>query len=554
MVEHTSLKTFNEQLYENEKQYADMVYLRQPINGVWHEYTWKEVMLQARKITAFLKTMGLKKGDTVGILSKNCAEWFISDFAIAIGGFISVPLFSTQHHDTINYVLDHAEVKAIFVGKLDNWQEQEKGIPDHIIRIAFPYDNPMPAKYQWKDILSDYEPDMTNYVPKMKDLYTIMYTSGTTGGPKGVMIPFEAQANLMAVASTDPIFNQAEHQHYISYLPLGHIFERMAIETTSIFKKTTVSFVESLQTFAHNLEDTSPTMFVAAPRIWTQFQKGVLAKIPQNKLNILLHIPFISGLIKKKVKQSLGLSRAYCCLSGSAPLSLALIEWYMKLGIEIDEGYGRTEDLAYISVNRPGEAVFGTVGKARPGVEIKLGPNNELLTRSKMMMTGYYKNPEATKAVFTEDGFLRTGDEARIDSNGFLTILGRVNDPFKTDKGEFVNPIPIEGMFAKNNLIEQLCLIGLTLPQPVLLVVLSEAAKKASRENVVTSLQLTLDSINPHLTKFEKVTHIIVVKEPWTPENDLLTPTLKLKRNSIHAKYIDLAHKIAEVPQTIIWE
>lgn len=550
----TPIKTFNEYLYENEVSRADRVYLRQPINGVWHEFTWAEVMRQARILVTFLKDLGLKPGDKVSILSKNCAEWFICDFAIAMGGFISIPLYAAQSSDTIRFVLEHAEVKAIFVGKLDNWGPQEAGIPDHIIRASFPYDNPMPAKYHWDDIMKNYEPDPGHFVPKPEDLYTIIYTSGTTGNPKGVMISHRTQANLIMGLATHPMLTALDHHDFISYLPLGHIFERSVIESTSLYHDITISFVESLQTFAKNLEDISPTIFHAAPRILTQLQKGVLTKLPQKKLDFLLKIPIISGLIKKKIKHALGLSRAIWVISGSAPLSKELIDWFAKLDIHIDEGYGRTEDLAYCSTLLPYENAPGSVGKPHPGIEIRLSEGDELQTRSNVMMDGYYKNEEATKAAFTKDGFLRTGDQARIDENGFIYILGRIQDPFKTDKGEFVNPVKIEPMFAKNTLIEQMCLIGYTLPQPILIAVLSQAARALPKQKIEKSLMDSLNEINVGLTKFEKVTHIIVAKDAWAPENDLLTPTFKMKRHNIHAKYIDLAHKIAEGEEVIVWE
>jgi long-chain acyl-CoA synthetase len=553
MNNNKTLKTFNEFLYENEKKWADMVYLRQPIAGAWRDLTWKETMLRARKIAAFLKSLGLKKGDRVSIFSKNCAEWFIADFAISMGGFVSVPLFATQHPDNIRYVLDHAEVKAIFVGKLDNWPIQEPGISDHIIRIAFPYENPMPAKYQWNDLLAEFKPDMDNYVPELDDLYTIMYTSGTTGNPKGAMIDYRALAHAPEMIYAEGIFTKEELNIFFSYLPLGHIFERMALEYNSILTKSTVAFTESLATFAQNLQDISPTFFIAVPRIWTQFQKIILTKMPQHKLDILLKIPIISYLIKRKIKGALGLSRSVNA-SGSAPLSPAVMEWYNKLGIEIDEGYGRTEDLTYVSVNKPGHQRIGTVGTVRPGIEVKIAENGEILTRSKMMMTGYYKDIEATKQVFTKDGFLKTGDEGKFDAEGNLIILGRINDSFKTDKGEFVNPIPIEGKFGENSLLEQTCLIGLNLPQPALLVVLSEPATKMDPKAVTKSLKSSLDSINPNLTKYEKVSHVFVVKEGWTPENGLLTPTLKMKRKSLHEKYIQLAQANMDNKEAVVWE
>lgn len=554
MADNNKPKLFNELLFENEKKYADVVYLRQPIKGVWYDITWSETMLRARKVTTFLKKLGLKKGDKVSIFSKNCAEWFIADFAIALGGFISVPLYATQHKDNIRYVLDHAEVKVIFVGKLDNWQDQQTGIPDHITRIAFPYENSMPASYQWNDILAENEPDMENYVPKPDDLYTIMYTSGTTGNPKGVMIDFQAQANMSNTNAQEPNFLPNEINVWFSYMPLGHIFERSALEYISVLYPSRVGFAESLATFQKDLAEISPTIFYSVPRLWSQFQKGVLAKIPQHKLDILLKIPIVNYFIKKKIKNALGLGKTRLFGSGSAPLSPAIIEWYKTIGIEILEGYGRTEDLTVVAISKSGKQKIGYVGPARPGVEVKISEEGELLTRSNMMMRGYYKDPEATQKAFTKDGFLRTGDLAEIDEEGSIRILGRVGDSFKTDKGEFVAPIPIEGKFGNNTYIEQLCLIGLTLPQPVLLVVLSETARKTNKEVVEKSLKETLMAINPGLTNFEKVSHILIVKEYWTPENNLLTPTLKMKRASLQAKYIDFAHKAILNPDPIVWE
>lgn len=552
------LKTFQEWLYYNEEHQSDLIYLRQPIKDVWYDLTWKETMLRARKVTTFLKSLGLKKGDKVCIFSKNCAEWFITDFAIAMGGFISVPLFSTQHRDNIRYVLEHSESKAIFVGKLDDWTEQEKGIPENVIRIDFPYDNSMPAQYHWNDILRDYKPDMGNFIPDLDDLYTIVYTSGTTGNPKGAMITYRAQANVpILTRDTEKSFPREkvpEHFNLISYLPLGHITERMLIEYLSTVRKTTVSFSESLEKFPQNLRDISPNWFVAVPRLWTQFQKAILAKIPQRKLNILLKIPILNRIIRNKIKAQMGFSKTVVFASGSAPLSAELIKWYANLDIEIQEGYGRTEDLAMVSRPIPGVQRLGTVGLPMVGVEVKISDEGEVLTKSAAMMTGYYKNPEATAAVFTSDGFLHSGDRGTLDSEGYLIILGRLTDSFKTDKGEFVNPTPIEGKFLGNEFIEQACLIGYTLPQPVLLVVLSDKAKQTDRVFVKQELRQLLKSVNPDLTKFEKISHMIVLKSGWSPENNFLTPTLKLRRAVIHDYYIELARKQKDSKEPVVWE
>jgi len=554
MNNNKTLKTLNEILYENEKKWADVVYLRQPVHGKWHTYTWRETMLRARKMAAFLKSIGLQKGDKVAIFSKNCAEWFMADFAIALGGFVSVPLFATQHSENIRYVLTHAEVKAIFVGKLDNWAAQEPAIDKDIPRIAFPYEGGMPAQYLWNDIINDTEPQTENYIPDLEDIYTIIYTSGTTGNPKGAVIPFKAFAYAARTYNKEIFFSTLEHNILISYLPLGHIFERVAIEYSSIISKSTVSFVESLATFAQNLKDISPTHFIAVPRIWMQFQKGILAKLSQRKLDILLNIPIINRLIKRKIKAGLGLTNAIYICSGSAPISPYILEWYSKLGIIICEGYGRTEDLAILTINYPDSRCIGSVGKVRPEVEIKIDDNGEILTRSKSIMSGYYKDPEATSKMFTEDGYMRSGDKGHFNKEGYLFITGRINDTFKTDKGEFINPALIESQFLANSFIEQICLIGLNLSQPVLLVVLSESAKNSRKQVILEQMQRSMESINSGLARHEQVSHIIIVNDNWTPENNLLTPTMKLKRHLIHDKFITLAQKISDAKELVIFE
>jgi len=550
-------KVLTEYLYENEVRWADIVYLRQPIGGVWHEFTWQETMRRARKVTTFLKSLGLQKGDKIAILSKNCAEWIMADFAITMGGFVSVPLYVAQLPDSIRFILTHAEVKAIFVGKLDNWEKLESAIPSNITRIDFPYENPMPANYHWNEILDRFEPHKENYVPARQDLYTILYTSGTTGDPKGVMITFDSIAHFLEIAQKNPVLDECNHQYYMSYMPLGHILERLVLEGSSLYKETTISFPESLDTFAQNLRDTSPTIFIAPPRIWDLFRKEILAQISEKVICFLLSVPIVSYLLKRKIKKQIGLSRAYWCISGSARLSMRTLNWYKRIGIEICEGYGLTEDLTYCTMQLPGETVPGTVGKAQPGTTIKLGDNNEILIKSKIMMAGYFKAPEATQEAFTEDGFFRTGDKGTIDENGYLTINGRLKDPFKTDKGEFVNPIRIEEMFDENPFIDHMCLIGMTLPHPVLLVTISQPVLMLqTKEQLTKSLLRTLNQINPDLASFEKVSHVIICKDPWSTDNGLLTPTHKIKRAALHQKYIRLARKVSngtDYPK-VYWE
>jgi len=548
------IKTFNEYLYDNEKQWADVVFLRQPIHGEYREFTWKEVMDQARRVTTQLKKLGLKKGDKVSILSKNCAEWVIAKFAILLGGYILVPLYATQHKNTVRYILDHAEVKAIFVGKLDNPDYYEDAIPEHMPRIAFPYENPMKAELHWDQILAENEPEKENYVPDPQDLYMIMYTSGTTGNPKGVMITFEARSYYSYIRDNEENrFLDDENEYVFSYLPLGHIAE-MSLLYLGVTDKITFTYSESLDTFFENLKNCRPTFFFAVPRIWTQFQKLILSKSSEEEFERLITDPREGKMTAKAILAEIGLDRCKYPFTGAAPITIELIQWYKKLGLDLSEVYGQTENLAVTATSYGHPFKLGTVGRPYKKVEVKISDEGEILTRSKATMLGYYKNPEATAASFTEDGFLKSGDMGKFDEEGNLIVLGRIKDPFKTAKGEYVNPIPIEAKFSKNSYIEQACLIGLGLPQPILLVVLSAIAKTSERKDVEQSLKKTLNSINKDLTKFEKVSHIIIVKDVWTAENELLTATLKMKRNVIHAKYIDLAQNVIKSLDPVVWE
>lgn len=549
--------TLNEHLFRNEKKWANDIYLRQPINGQWHDFTWAEVVLQARKVAHFLQNSGLKKGDKIAIYSKNCAEWFIADFAISLAGMVSVPLFANLSESKIEYILEHAEVKAIFVGKLDQWDKANKVISSKITRIAFPYENAMPAQYQWNQVIADTEPLKENYLPDPEDIYTIVYTSGTTGMPKGAMLSYRAFASVIEPFVEDDKNGAGIYPsgaRAMSYLPLAHIFERVVIENISVAIKSTVSFVESIDTFLRNLQETAPTLFQSVPRLWVQFQQGVLHKIPQEKLDKLLKIPLVSRLLKFMIRRSLGLHKSLFNASGSAPLSPSVIQWYKTIGIDIYEGYGSTENSAVVCFEAVGDHKDGYVGRPRRGVEVRLGENNELLVRTDALMTGYYKDEEATKKAFTSDGFYKTGDKVEIDEEGRIKILGRVSEEFKTDKGEFINPIPIEKAFAKNHLVEQHCLIGARLPFTVMLVNLSAAAKKMDKKLVEKNLEHTLFEVNKHLTKFEAIKHVYITQEDWTTENEMLTPTLKLRRTQIAEKYTDLIRPLIESKEAILWE
>ncbi|MCF6223636.1 MAG: AMP-binding protein [Flavobacteriaceae bacterium] len=323
----------------------------------------------------------------------------------------------------------------------------------------------------WEELVRTNAPLQEFSMPKKEDLLTIIYTSGTTGTPKGVM---HTVGNF--VESSTVLLNVIDvpkNSRSFSYLPLAHVAERIGA-MNSLFLGSSISFFQSLETFASDLEKTQPQIFFAVPRIWCKFQENILATVPQKKLDFLLKIPIINGILKNKFKQKLGLKEAVYILSGAAPLAKSLVLWFETIGITIHQVYGMTEDSVISHFNLVGKNKPGTVGRALPGVQTKLSEEGEICLKNNCLMKGYYKAPEITAAVFDKEGYLQTGDIGEYDDEGYLTITGRVKDQFKTDKGKYISPAPIELEISKNENIEQICIVGTGIPQPIALVTLSE--------------------------------------------------------------------------------
>ena len=518
-------------LYKWELLKPNEIYLSQPINNIWHNWTWKEFGLEVRKMAAYIHSLNLQKNSKIALLSKNCAHWLMADMAIMMSGHVSVPLYPNLNSETLSKILNHSESQLIFVGKLDNFDKMKDGIPSGMDCITFPfYSEDYP---RWDHLLKEINPLSDNILRGSKELATIIYTSGTTGDPKGVMHNF-----FNFSFSTTNAVNVLELNNgtFFSYLPLCHIAERLLVQMGSLYSGGKVHFAESLDTFSINLQESSPSVFLGVPRIWSKFQQGILKKVPQWKLNILLSIPFVSSLIKKKIIKGLGLNNAKNTFTGAAPTPISLIKWFSRLGINIQEAYAMTENTCYSHVSLKEKIKIGSVGQALPLCEIKLSDKNEILIKHDALMNGYYKDTIETQKTII-NGWLYTGDEGEIDANDFLTITGRVKDIFKTSKGKYVAPSPIEMMLSANKNIEQVCVVGTELPQPIAIIVLSQSGKDKSTDVLISSLNLTLDIVNPKLDSHEKLHNFVVVNDSWTVENKLLTPTMKIKRNAIEKIY-----------------
>jgi long-chain acyl-CoA synthetase len=549
-----------QRLYHWEKTAPDRVALTQPLGGgALRDYTWREVMDQSRRMAAHLMSLGLKPGDKVALISKNTAHWLMSDFAIWLAGCVSVPLYPTLAAGTIRQILEHSEAKLLFVGKLDGWEGMKPGIPAGLPCISHPL-SPEDAKKSyptWDDIVGRTEPLQGHPVRDADDLNTIMYTSGTTGAPKGVMHTFGNFA--MAVEQGLKRIPLREDGRMLSYLPLSHVVERALVEHGQLATGMHVYFAESLDTFTADLQRARPTVFFSVPRLWVKFQQGVQAKMPPAKLNRLLKIPILGGIVRRKVLHALGLQDCLFAAGGAAPMPLELLRWYERLGLRVAEGYGMTENLGATHITLGDPESFGTVGRPYDSVQCRIDPaNGEIQCKAPWNMLGYYKEPEMTRATIDPDGWLHTGDKGAVDDQGRLKITGRVKDLFKTSKGKYVAPAPIEDRLVMHSAVEACCVTGANLGQPLALLMLNvDAAKKvadaAGKSELEASLTQHLNEVNQTLDPHEQLDCLVVMTEAWTVDNDLITPTFKVKRNRVEDMFARNYDTWVGMRKKVVW-
>ena len=507
-------------------------YLVQPLpDGSVQRLTWAEVGEQARRAAGYLASLQLPAGSCIGLLAPNCAHWIVADLAIWMAGHVSVPLHPGLTVDFISQVARHADLSAVFLGRLEGWPSQSAGLPDELVRLALPQGPEEAGVLPWSE-LQQHSP-LEPHKPAADQPATIIYTSGTTGVPKGVVLSFASMC--LAASNFLRLFTISASDRMLSCQSFSHIGERQFIEMTSLLGGQQVFFVERAASFLEDCRRARPTLFIASPRVWQDCMDACDRRWPARWQGALLRLPVLGPRQGRRVLAYLGLDQVRYAVSGAARLSPALQRRFAEFGLQVVEAYGMTENCGYSHLGRPSKTRPGFIGLPNPGVECRLGEQGELLVRSKTLMLGYHKDPARTAEVLDEDGFLHTGDAAEIDQEGFLRLTGRLRDTFKTSQGRYVIPAPIEQRLMDDALIEEACVVGQDLPQPLALVRLAAglSADKITRDR----LQTLFESVNETLPVYERLGCLVVVQSAWDIAGGFRTPTLKLRRNVVEATY-----------------
>ncbi|MBK7087089.1 MAG: long-chain fatty acid--CoA ligase [Flavobacteriales bacterium] len=551
--------------------------------GQWRPYSTQELIDLSEQLALGLLALGVLPGDTVAICSGNRSEWCLVDQAILRIGAITVPIYPTSSKEDYLYILQHAQVKVCFTANAEiHAKAAQPGCPEH----QFTFDA-VPGARLWSEVAkmgrqAD-KPLLHGYEARVKrsDLATIIYTSGTTGRPKGVMLSHDnILSNVEGSATRFPVDATAKA---ISFLPLSHIYERMLMY---LYMRVGVSiyFQESLEDLGDRIREVQPHVFTAVPRLLEKIYDKIVAKgedLTGVKRKLFfwaldlglryevhgrspwynLQLALARKLIFSKWQAALG-GNVKICASGSAALQPRLARVFNAAGIPLMEGYGLTESSPVISVNdmRNDGLRFGTVGKLIPGVQVRIAADGEILAKGPNIMMGYYKEPELTKEALDAEGWLHTGDIGELDADGFLKITDRKKEIFKTSGGKYVAPQVLENKLKASRFIEQAMVIGENRKFPAALIVPNFGFLKdyceikgipfESREQVIADKRI-VDRIFEEVTKadadkghWEQVKKIALLPQEMSIEGGELTPSMKLRRKPILAKYADIVERI----------
>jgi long-subunit acyl-CoA synthetase (AMP-forming) len=542
-----------EDFFRHEREQPDRIYLVQPLaEGRKQELSWAEVGDQVRRFAGWLLQQQLPPRSHIAILSKNCAHWIIADLAIWMAGHVSVPLQPTLSPPALRQIVEHAQTRMVIVGKLDDWQELRSGLPVSLPWVGLPLASPDPELIPWARLQEESTP-LQEAVPRDRgELATIMYSSGTTGLPKGCMLSFDSM--YFAAKNYLRLFLTTETDRVLSWLPLSHIAERQFIEMQSLLSGMTVYFAHSRASFIRDIRRARPTLFLGTPATWHQIRQGVQQQMQQRMLNRALAIPLIRKRAALRMLDQTGLNQVRFAVVCGDTTPTQTMDWYHRIGVRLFEIYGLTENCGYSHVGRPGRFRPGWCGLPNPGVECRIDEQGQLLVRSRATMLGYFKNPARTAAVLDADGFLQTGDRGEIDQEGFLRLSGRMTDLFHTSDGRLVVPQPIEHELLTHPLVEYACVVGQGLPQPLALLTLTEQARQLPHHEVERELEALLQRVNREMSRHEQLACMVVISDAWHRDAEATTATMLLRRGVIRARYHEFLGDWLVSGSTIVWQ
>jgi long-chain acyl-CoA synthetase len=595
------VQTLCDLFYRSVDTYRKPAHLQYKQDGQWRSISSEQLRVAVEELSMGLRALGVERRDRVAILSENRPEWAFADLAVLTAGAVDVPIYPTLTAAQVQHVLEDSGCKAVFVSNTTHESkvaEIRARLPQlqHVIRMddgtgrqsnVLTLDE---VRAKGRGPLAQ-EPDAVRKrasAVKADDLATLIYTSGTTGQPKGVMLLHSnIVSNVLAGLSIFDGVGPADT--HLSFLPLCHILERMGGLYVMIHTGATIAYAESIDTVPANMLEVRPTVMIAVPRffekVYLRVQEKVAADPPARQrifrwalgvgrerfahqvartrpgLGLRLRHKLADRLVFAKVKERTG-GRMRIFVSGGAPLGRELAEFFGSVGLLVLEGYGLTETSPVIAVNLPTAMRPGTVGRPVPGVEVKIAPDGEILTRGPHVMKGYYNQPAATAEVLEPDGWFHTGDVGLLDADGYLAITDRKKDILVTSAGKNIAPQPIENRLKSSPFVAEVVMVGNQRHFPAALVVPSFdrlekwAAEKGvafgSREELVglpqveAHYQALVDQLGDDLAKFERIKRIKLLAREFSIEAGELTPTMKVKRRVIEQKYKNLIDEIYE--------
>jgi long-chain acyl-CoA synthetase len=576
-------------------RYSDTACVFFKSGGVYTPLSWTYMKRMVRDLAGFLISLGIRKGDRISIFSPNRFEWWIADLAALSIGAIDVPIYSTNSAEEARYILEHSGSRLCFTGDDEHLQkilQLSAQLPK--LQVIVTFNNSRVADNQvipFEQALAEGRGAGTDNLFNARleavgpeDKATIIYTSGTTGPPKGVMLSHGNFLSNVNQIMTDFAGMLEPDDIFLSFLPLSHALERTAGFYLPIKMGATVAFAESFLTIQQNLQEIKPTIIVSVPRLYEKIHTGVLAKVKkasaikkalfmiamkcairnveyvcnakERKGMFELRYALADRLIFSKLRSAIGMERLKFAVSGGGALSIKDAEFFLGMGIPVLEGFGLTETSPVTHVNRPGSIRPGSVGTPLSGTNVKTDSSGEILISGPQVMKGYYRDEASTEAVFTEDGFFRTGDVGIIDEQGRLTITGRIKEVIITSGGKSISPQNIENTLKSSKYIEQAAMIGEKRKYLSALIVpaFDELTKWASsrgiktesmepllnNEQVKTLYELEIAQCNAGYARAEHIRKFTLLPDEWTQETGELTPTLKLKRHVVEKKYADI--------------